>query len=102
MKENLTIELLIDEAKNFCERESQFDNPELFGVTDGKAVGTHIEHKFQNYLIKKYIYEIGSSANGIDPILHNLSSVVLPHEIQVASIWRAIPVRAVTSPPEAR
>lgn len=66
MKENLTIELLIDEAKNFCERESQFDNPELFGVTDGKAVGTHIEHKFQNYLFNKYIYERGSSANGID------------------------------------
>ena len=66
MKENLTIELLIDEAKNFCDQESQFDNPELFGVTDGKAVGTHIEHKFQNYLIDKYIYERGSSANGID------------------------------------
>lgn len=66
MKENLTVELLIDEAKSFCERESQFDNPELFGVTDGKAVGTHIEHKFQQYLFNKYIYEKGSSANGID------------------------------------
>jgi len=51
MKENLTVELLIDEAKHFCERESQFDNPELFGVTDGKAVGTHIENKFKNHTI---------------------------------------------------
>jgi hypothetical protein len=66
MKQNLTIELLIAEAKKFCERESKFDNPELFGLTDGKAVGTHIEHKFQNYLLSNYFYEKGSSANGID------------------------------------
>ena len=66
MKPNLTIDLLINEAKVFCEAESNFDNPDLFGVTDGKAVGTYIEHKFQNYLMEKYEYEKGSSANGID------------------------------------
>jgi hypothetical protein len=81
MKQNLTIELLIEEAKNFCERESQFDNPELFGVTDGKAVGTHIEHKFQNYLINKYIYERGSSANGID-----FPAKILNTDMKVTSI----------------
>ncbi len=78
---NLTIELLIDEAKNFCERESQFDNPELFGVTDGKAVGTHIEHKFQKYLFNKYIYEKGSSANGID-----FPAKILNTDMKVTSI----------------
>lgn len=31
MKQNLTIEPLIDEAKKFCERKSTFDNPELYG-----------------------------------------------------------------------
>ena len=66
MKQNLTIDLLIKEAKTFCDIESRYDNLVLFGVTDGKAVGTHIEHKFQNYLLSKYIYEKGSSANGID------------------------------------
>lgn len=66
MKEQLTIDILISEAKVFCELESKFDNPDLFGVTDGKAVGTFIEHKFQDYLSSKYEYQKGSSANGID------------------------------------
>ena len=57
---------LIDEAKIFCESESNYDNPDLFGITDGKAVGTFIEHKFRNYLSTKYHYESGSSAKGID------------------------------------
>lgn len=66
MKQKLTIDTLIKEAKVFCEAESSFDNPDLFGITDGKAVGTFIEHKFQNYLLSKYDYIMGSSANGID------------------------------------
>lgn len=66
MKQKLTIDILIKEAKAFCEVESKFDNPDLFGITDGKAVGTFIEHKFQDYLSSKYTYLIGSSANGID------------------------------------
>ena len=66
MKPKLTIKTLIKEAKAFCERESAFDNKDLYGVTDGKAVGTFIEHKFSDYLHKNYNVEIGSSANGID------------------------------------
>ena len=66
MKQKLTIEILVKEAKAFCRKESKFDNPYLFGITDGKAVGTFIEHKFQNYLSSKYDYIIGSSASGID------------------------------------
>lgn len=66
MKQKLTIDILIKEAKTFCEWESQYDNPDLFGITDGKAVGTFIEHKFQNYLSSKYTYIIGSSASCID------------------------------------
>lgn len=66
MKPKLTIDALIEEAGTFCERESDFDNKELFGVTDGKAVGTFIEHKFTDHLEKNYDVEIGSSANGID------------------------------------
>ncbi len=66
MKKPLTIDILINEAKAFCKSESKFDNPDLFGITDGKAVGTYIEHKFQNYLLSKYEYEKGSSASGID------------------------------------
>lgn len=65
-KPTLTIELLKQEAKSFCERESIFRNTTLFGTTDGKAIGTYIEQKFQSELAEKYIVEIGSSAKGVD------------------------------------
>lgn len=66
MKSKLTIEELIKAAKIFCEIESRENHLDIIGVTDGKAVGTYIEHKFQNYLQLHYYVEIGSSAKGID------------------------------------
>ena len=65
-KTKLTIELLQEEAKRFSKIESQHDEPSLFGITDGKAVGTYLEHKFQSYLSDRYDYMEGSSAKGID------------------------------------
>jgi hypothetical protein len=62
----LTVELLKSEAKLFAGIESSHAEPKLFGVTDGKAVGTYFEHKFQAYLRGKYEYEEGSSGKGID------------------------------------
>jgi hypothetical protein len=38
----------------------------LFGVTDGKAVGTYVEHKFKSRLLLKYDVLTGNSARGID------------------------------------
>jgi hypothetical protein len=66
MKKNLTKESLIKEARLFCDKESDYQNKDLYGVTDGKAVGTHIEHKFQKVLKEQYIYTEGSAARGID------------------------------------
>lgn len=66
MKTTLTIDILVREAKDFAKLESQHGESSLFGVTDGKAVGTYLEHKFQALLGKKYIYTKGSSAKGID------------------------------------
>lgn len=66
MKEKLTTDKLKAEAKAFCIAESKIKNESLYGVTDGKAVGTHIEHKFQHLLTSKYDTIIGSSATGID------------------------------------
>jgi len=40
--------------------------PELYGVTDGKAVGTFIEHRFLRFLRGRYAFVAGSSASGID------------------------------------
>ena len=66
MKRQLTIEALQSEAAAFAAVESSHDEPSLYGVTDGKAVGTYLEHKFQALLHTKYAYEEGSSAKGID------------------------------------
>lgn len=66
IKEKLTIEKLIKEAQLFCVEQSKFRHKELFGVTDGKAVGTLIEQKFQKQLNDKYLVTVGSSAKGID------------------------------------
>jgi hypothetical protein len=64
--QKLTVQLLKTEAKTFADRESGHKEKSLFGVTDGKAVGTYLEHKFQEALQKKYEYARGSSAKGID------------------------------------
>ena len=66
MAKPLTIELLQREASRFAKAESKHPEPSLFGVTDGKAVGTYLEHKFQTVLQKRYTYGRGNSARGID------------------------------------
>ena len=66
MPKTLTINDLKKEAHSFAIRESFYSEPSLYGVTDGKAVGTYLEQKFQAYLHTKYSYSEGSSARGID------------------------------------
>jgi len=41
MKPTLTTKLLIQEAKDFAQSESEHRERSLFGVTDGKAVGVN-------------------------------------------------------------
>ena len=62
----LTVESLLQEAKAFAVEESAHSEGSLYGVTDGKAVGTYFEHKFQAALSGRYRFVIGSSAKGID------------------------------------
>jgi hypothetical protein len=70
MKPTLTIEDLCAEAAKFANIESLFDEPALYGVTDGKAIGTYLEHKFTAYLAENYSFQQGNSASGIDlPVL---------------------------------
>lgn len=66
MKNKLTIDSLIVEAERFCTIYSGLHKSELFGITDGKAVGTFVEHLFQQYLEKHYDLITGNSANGLD------------------------------------
>lgn len=71
MSKDLTIKSLIKEAKLFCKLNSGVYKPELFGVTDGKAIGTFVEHLFQQHLAEKYDIQPGNSANGLDlPSVH--------------------------------
>lgn len=66
MKRKLTIKELCTSARLFCEQESGMMRKELFGVTDGKAIGTFVEHEFQSFLEQRYVLEAGNSANGLD------------------------------------
>jgi hypothetical protein len=65
-KPALTVSALGDEAKAFSIAESGHAEPTLFGVTDGKAVGTYVELKFRKYLSDRYTFEQGNAAKGID------------------------------------
>ncbi|MEA5535347.1 hypothetical protein [Crocosphaera sp. XPORK-15E] len=51
----LTIQRLCTEAEQFSIIESQSEESSLYGVTDGKAVGTYLEHKFKAYLKQNMI-----------------------------------------------
>ncbi len=62
----LTITTLREEAARFSTAESGYAEPSLFGITDGKAIGTYLEHKFRAFLRARYEFEEGSSASGID------------------------------------
>lgn len=62
----LTLSSLVECAKEFCLKESGIFREELFGVTDGKAVGTFVEHLFKDYLSERYDLIVGNSANGLD------------------------------------
>jgi len=62
----LTIDLLLNEAATFSAAESDHAEPSLYGVSDGKAVGTYLEHKFVAHLMDRYSFASGNSAKGID------------------------------------
>lgn len=66
MRKRLTLLSLKREARKFARVESKCHEAALYGVTDGKAVGTYFEHKFKHYLEKMYVCSKGNSASGID------------------------------------
>jgi hypothetical protein len=62
----LTILDLQTAASKFAALESAVAEPLLFGVTDGKAVGTYLELKFRKFLQLDFLFEQGNAAKGID------------------------------------
>lgn len=63
---SLTIALLQTEATAFAVLESTHGEPTLFGVDNGKTIGTYLDQKFQNSLLERYDYPRGNAAKGID------------------------------------
>lgn len=63
----LNADTLFAAACEFADQQSELNHTNLFGISDGKAVGTYIEHRFERFLQDLYPdIEIGSSANGLD------------------------------------
>jgi len=62
----LTRALLKKVAADFARQLGSTLLPALYGVTDGKAVGTFVEHAFHKRLGGDFDYARGSSASGID------------------------------------
>ena len=66
MLPELTLPLLKASAKDFAHELSSEPISDLFGTTDGKAVGTYVEQKFRRYLESRFSFIPGNSASGID------------------------------------
>ena len=64
--EILTVDKLINAAVAFSNQISSENHVKLLGVTDGKAVGTYVEHRFKHYLSMTFDFSSGNSAKGID------------------------------------
>ena len=62
----LDLDGLKSAAGEFAESLRGTPIPELFGTTDGKALGTWVEASFNAFLAERYAYEPGSAARGID------------------------------------
>lgn len=66
MKEVLTLEKLFTATREFCNEASYINFCDLIGTTDGKAVGTFVEHRLQQFLSPRFDVTLGNSASGID------------------------------------
>lgn len=62
----LTIPLIAYEASLYAHTLTQKLHPNLYGVTDGKAVGTYVEQNFIKTLLTKYSFVEGNAASGLD------------------------------------
>jgi hypothetical protein len=65
-KPALTVDSLQRSAAEFADLEKAYGEPLLYGVTDGKAVGTYLEQKFRRYLAERFAFQEGNSAKGVD------------------------------------
>ena len=66
MQEPLSLDLLKKAANNYALSLTELEIPSLYGVTDGKAVGTFVEVGFNQFIAQNYVHQAGNAAKGID------------------------------------
>lgn len=62
----LTLDGFRHAAADYARLLSETPVPELYGVTDGKAVGTYVEAAFNTYIATRFTHVQGNAAKGID------------------------------------
>lgn len=62
----VTLDLFHEAATEFADVLGRTPLPDLYGATDGKAVGTRVESMFKVHLRDRYDLEVGNAANGLD------------------------------------
>ena len=61
-----TVKALQEEAATFAESAVLQYDASLYGITDGKAVGTHLERRLRDFLSERYSFAMGNPARGLD------------------------------------
>ncbi|HEU5036955.1 MAG TPA: hypothetical protein VFT70_08115 [Nocardioides sp.] len=62
----LTLELFHVAARDFAAELAVTPLPDIYGATDGKAVGTKVEAMFKTYLQERFDIQVGNAASGLD------------------------------------
>jgi len=62
----LTLQAFLASATVFAADLSGKSLPDLYGTTDGKAVGTKVEAMFKEYLKERFDLTVGNTASGLD------------------------------------
>lgn len=66
MQEPLSLDLLKKAAHDYGLVLTEAAIPSLYGVTDGKAVGTYVEAGFNDFIANNFAHQQGNAARGID------------------------------------
>jgi len=86
----LTLDLFRAAAREFATELAATPLPDLYGATDGKAVGTKVESLFKAHLQARYDLKVGNAASGLDfPSLNLDLKVTSLKQPQSSSPFRA-------------
>jgi hypothetical protein len=64
--QQIDLESLRAQAGQFAMHQSSRNVPKLYGVDNGKSIGTYIENEFSEFMRGDYEFTFGSAASGLD------------------------------------